>query len=167
MKNGKAEKHVRQANMCSCCAAAVKTQQSNSTGNRNISTRSFAKISTSASQPVDKWMWSCCLAGGVNATRSCQNQQQQIMMSEERRRNGTELRALTKKTPPGKFFVRLTWANLLSRRGPGVAACSTHFIRDPPATLWITLRPLCSTFVSRRCSPLCLCSRQQASSSLF
>lgn len=67
--------------MCSCCAAVVKTQQSNSTRNRNINTRFLAKISTSASQPGDKWMWNCCLAGSLNAIRSCQNQQQQIIMS--------------------------------------------------------------------------------------
>lgn len=130
--------------MCSCCAAAVKTQQSNSTRNRNINTRFFTKISTLASQPAGGWMWNCCLAGGRNAIRSCQWQQQLISLSSSDVRTGTEecawgsVHGPKECTQKSSGVVLLTRANLLSRRGPGVAARSTHFIRDPWALLWIT-----------------------------
>lgn len=130
--------------MCCCCAAAVKTLQSNSTRNRNINTRLFPKISTPASQPVGGWMWNCCLAGGRNAIRSCQRQQQLISLSSSDVRTGTKERAWRSVHGPKECIqksfgvVLLTRANLLSRRGPGVAARSTHFIRDPRALLWIT-----------------------------
>lgn len=61
-------------------------------------------------------------------------------MSERARRSVHGGVCTDQKNAPKKSFgvVLLTRANLLSRRGPGVAARSTHFIRDPWALLWIT-----------------------------